>query len=303
MAQYTKRLDELNSITTIDQANDKLVFLDGSDNNLPKLSTPDNFVSQIEIDAAQITSGTVPDARFPATLPVLNGSNLTNLNANNLSSGTLPDARFPAILPAIGGGNITGLNANNLGAGTIPDARFPATLPVANGSNLTNLNANNLSTGTIPDTRFPAILPVLNGSNLTDLNGGAINTGTVADIRIASTIARKKKEIKNLGSGTIGLASLADGGKILVADGGSTVNVQVTSSCAAGDEFIIVNNAATLTISTDGSFTGYYTDTGGLPQVINPSTSISPPLMSARGFVARIYVILPGVFILEARNL
>src|SRR5210317_1884139 len=28
-----------------------------------------------------------------------NGSNLTNLNADNLSSGTVPDARFPATLP------------------------------------------------------------------------------------------------------------------------------------------------------------------------------------------------------------
>jgi hypothetical protein len=32
-----------------------------------------------------------------------NGSNLTNLNADNLASGTLPDARFPATLPAVNG--------------------------------------------------------------------------------------------------------------------------------------------------------------------------------------------------------
>jgi hypothetical protein len=30
-----------------------------------------------------------------------NGSNLTDLNATNLASGTVPDARFPATLPAI----------------------------------------------------------------------------------------------------------------------------------------------------------------------------------------------------------
>jgi hypothetical protein len=68
-----------------------------------------------------------------------NGSNLTNLNADNLASGTVPDARFPATLPAANGSALTNLNADNLASGTLPDARFPATLPAANGSALTNL--------------------------------------------------------------------------------------------------------------------------------------------------------------------
>ena len=33
----------------------------------------------------------------------------TNTNASNLSSGTLPDARFPATLPAVSGANLTGI--------------------------------------------------------------------------------------------------------------------------------------------------------------------------------------------------
>ena len=53
-----------------------------------------------------------------------NGSNLTNLNASNLSSGTVPDARFPATLPAASGVNLTALNASNLGSGTVPTARL-----------------------------------------------------------------------------------------------------------------------------------------------------------------------------------
>ena len=35
----------------------------------------------------------------------------SNINASNLSSGTIPDARFPATLPAINGSNLTGLAA------------------------------------------------------------------------------------------------------------------------------------------------------------------------------------------------
>ena len=53
-----------------------------------------------------------------------NGSNLTNLNASNLASGTVPDARFPATLPAASGVNLTSLNASNLASGTVATARL-----------------------------------------------------------------------------------------------------------------------------------------------------------------------------------
>jgi hypothetical protein len=113
-----------------------------------------------------------------------NGSNLTNLDADNLASGTLPDARFPATLPAANGSALTNLNADNLASGTVPDARFPATLPAANGSALTNLNASNLDSGTVPDARFPATLPAASGVNLTSLNASNLASGTVPIARI-----------------------------------------------------------------------------------------------------------------------
>ena len=68
-------------------------------------------------------------------------ADLTNLNATNLTSGTVPDARFPATLPIANGSALTNLNATNLGSGTIPDARFPAALPAISGAALTNLPA------------------------------------------------------------------------------------------------------------------------------------------------------------------
>ena len=65
-----------------------------------------------------------------------NGANLTNLpvdltqlSATNLTSGTIPDARFPATLPAASGANLTSLPAANL----------TGTLPAISGANLTNL--------------------------------------------------------------------------------------------------------------------------------------------------------------------
>jgi hypothetical protein len=148
-----------------------------------------NIPDATNLNASFLTSGTVPDARFPATLPAANGINLTFLNATNLGTGTIPDARFPATIPAANGANLTSLNASNLGLGTIPDARFPATIPAANGVNLTFLNATNLGTGTIPDARFPATLPAANGVNLTFLNATNVGTGTLSNDRTTANSA------------------------------------------------------------------------------------------------------------------
>lgn len=78
--------------------------------------------------ASDLTTGTLPDGRFPATLPAASGTNLTALNASNLGSGTLPDARFPATLPAASGVNLTALNGSNIDSGTVADARIASTL-------------------------------------------------------------------------------------------------------------------------------------------------------------------------------
>lgn len=84
------------------------------------------------------------------------GSSLADFDtrsAGDLSSGTLPDGRFPATLPAASGVNLTALNATQLTSGTIPDGRFPATLPAASGVNLTALNGSNIASGTVAIAR------------------------------------------------------------------------------------------------------------------------------------------------------
>jgi hypothetical protein len=152
--------------------------------NISGFNNDSGFIDGSSLNASNLSSGTVPDARFPETLPAISGSNLTFLNASNLASGTLPDARFPATLPATSGSNLTFLNASNLASGTLPDARFPATLPATSGSNLTFLNASNLASGTLPDARFPSPLPAISGSNLTFLNASNLASGTVPIARI-----------------------------------------------------------------------------------------------------------------------
>jgi len=93
-----------------------------------------------------LTVSSVVDSAVTITV---NGSELTSLNATQLTSGTVPDARFPATLPSASGANLTSLNASNLGSGTIPDARFPATLPAVSGANLTNITPAYVSAWTL----------------------------------------------------------------------------------------------------------------------------------------------------------
>jgi hypothetical protein len=186
----------------------KSVILDSSGNIVAN-----NGSNLTNLDADNLASGTLPDARFPATLPAANGSALTNLNADNLASGTVPDARFPATLPAANGSALTNLNASNLDSGTVPDARFPA----ANGSALTNLNASNLDSGTVPDARFPATLPAASGANLTSLNASNLASGTVPDARFPATLpalngsALTDLEATNITTGLVPTARLGTG--------------------------------------------------------------------------------------------
>jgi len=49
------------------------------------------------LSATNLTSGTIPDARFPSTLPALNGSALTTLNGSNITSGTVAAARVATL--------------------------------------------------------------------------------------------------------------------------------------------------------------------------------------------------------------
>ena len=67
----------------------KSVILDSSGNIVAN-----NGSNLTALNATQLTSGTVPDARFPATLPALNGSALTNLDAANLATNLVPTARL-----------------------------------------------------------------------------------------------------------------------------------------------------------------------------------------------------------------
>ena len=99
---------------------------------------------------------------------------LTALSASNLTSGTVPDARFPATLPAASGANLTNL----------PAANITGTLPAISAANLTNIPAGNLTgtvadarISTLTASKLTGALPAIDGSNLTGITAGAQGGG------------------------------------------------------------------------------------------------------------------------------
>jgi hypothetical protein len=81
--------------------------------NISGFNNDSGFIDGSSLDASNLDSGTVPDARFPATLPALNGSALTALNASNVSSGTLSSDRLPTVPTTKGGTGLTAIGSAN----------------------------------------------------------------------------------------------------------------------------------------------------------------------------------------------
>jgi hypothetical protein len=152
------------------------VINSGTINNSYTTASSSNGASTI---VSRDASGNFTANNVSATNIIAGGSFLTSLNASVLNSGTVPDARFPATLPAVSGANLTSLNGTAISSGTVANARTTASS--SNGAS--TIVARDAS------GNFTANVITANGSALTALNATAISSGTVPTARLASGTA------------------------------------------------------------------------------------------------------------------
>jgi hypothetical protein len=266
------------------------------------------------LNATELTTGTVPDARFPATLPAASGANLTALNATQLTSGTIPDARFPATLPAASGTNLTALNATQLTSGTIPDARFPATLPAASGANLTALNATQLTSGTVPIGRIgatgtPSSSTYLRGDNSWATVAGGTSSDSFATIAVAgqsSVVADSATDTLTLVAGTnITITTDASTDTVTIAATGGAAGNSFETIAVAGQSSVVADSSSdTLTLAAGTGIsitTNNSTDTVTITSTVSAGATAFTGLTDAAGLtVDKFY--LPAITRLDVTN-
>jgi hypothetical protein len=266
--------------------------------------------TSIQTSLASISdTGTLSAAAFSGS-----GASLTALNATNLGSGTIPDARFPATLPTASGVNLTALNATNLGSGTIPDSRFPATLPAASGVNLTALNATNLGSGTVPVNRLGTAgtrdaTTFLRGDNTwATVAGGGLASDSFATIAVAgqsSVIADSATDTLTLTAGTgITITTNATTDTITITNSQTAQNVFSTVAVSGQTDVVADSSTDTLTLAAGTGIsiiTDASTDTVTITSTVNPgSTTFTGLSDSASATIDQIY--LPAITSLTVTN-
>jgi hypothetical protein len=158
--------------------------------NISGFNNDSGFIDGSALNADNLSSGTVPDARFPATLPAANGSALTNLNASNLATGTVANARLDADLAAIGGltsaadkgiqftgsGTAGTFDLTTAGKALLDDADAAAQRTTLGLGSIAELNTVTLTT----DTTGDYVASITAGEGITGAASGEGSTPTLA---------------------------------------------------------------------------------------------------------------------------
>ncbi|WNL51136.1 long tail fiber protein [Synechococcus phage S-CREM2] len=115
------------------------------------------------------------------------GSSITDLNASNISSGTVNDAYLPATITSDITGNAASADTIDITASST-NTDYRVTFGGGTGAGQTLLNDGNLTYNPATNTLTAGFLTG-NGSTLGSLNASNISSGTINDARLPATIS------------------------------------------------------------------------------------------------------------------
>ena len=264
-----------------------------------------NAASLTDINASNITSGTISNARTTgstsnsASTLVLrdasgnfgsnvisassfsgDGTAITAINASNISSGTIANARTTA---ASANGAATIVLRDSSGSFSAGD--ITANSISGNGVSLTGINASNITSGTIANARTTAA--TANGASTIVLRGssGEFAAGTITGTFSGDGSAVSAINASNISSGTVGTARLASG----TANASTYLRGDQTwSTISAG---VTITNDVTTNASYFPIFTSVNTGTISAANVssseliFNPGTNVlaAPNIQASNG--------------------
>jgi len=234
------------------------IFASGS-LNIGDLTTTGTFTGNgatvTNLNAANLTAGTVADARLSVNVPLLNGANVFS-GTNRFSGPTILTNVNNQITGSFSGngGGLTVLNAGSL-TGVVSLASLPAAVVTdgeggltlsgaftGSGAGLTNLGAGNISSGTLADARLSVNVTFLNGTNVFSgtnrFSGPAILTN--ANNQITGSFSGNGGGLTSLNAGSLtGVVSLASLPAVVVTNGGNWIGTFI------GNGATLTNLAAT----------------------------------------------------------
>ena len=299
-----------------------------------------------DLNASNVTSGTLDNLRLPGTISVSNIEATANLVVGGPAdiTGTLSAADF------IGSGDgINDLNASNVTSGTLDNLRLPGTISVSNieatanlvvggpaditgtlsaadfigsGDGINDLNASNVTSGTLDNLRLPGTISVsnieatanlvvggpaditgtLSASSITTsdlLINGTLTTGNVETTNVIATHMVQGATISSTGqviatgsltgasatvTGQVQGATVSSTGQVIatgsLTGASATVTGQVQGATVSSTGSIIATstvtgshvNTPTLVVSKDAQITGNLTVSGGLVTITSTTT-------------------------------
>jgi hypothetical protein len=228
-------------------------------------------------------NGTVTATTFTG-----NGSGLTNLNANNIASGTITDARLSANVPLLNGNNIFTAsnqfqNVSNTGTfGVAGAVSMPGVVTMVNSANtlggygnlITSLNAANLvGNGSLPLAVLP--VPVLTNNN-------AASVGTLTGTFTGNGAGLTNLTLTNLPAGdtnSVALGNTPNNGIYFPSNNAISFSLNGTNVLRlATNVLAIQNNNTNIALWTNGGWTFYgpqtNTFTNYANNVYSPSGSL-----------------------------